>query len=68
MFSAYNYTPVHYNTEINKSNYNNASTDYNLNEMSGLANFSEFDKIREEYPNSDLRETFRFLEWNQKSK
>ena len=67
MFSAYNYTPVHYNTEINKSNYNNASTDYNLNEMSGLANFSEFDKIREEYPNSDLRETFRFLEWNQKA-
>ena len=67
MFSVYNYTPVHYNTEINKSNYNNASTDYNLNEMSGLANFSEFDKIREEYPNSDLRETFRFLEWNQKA-
>lgn len=67
MFSAYNYTSVHYNTEINKSNYNNASTDYNLNEMSGLANFSEFDKIREEYPNSDLRETFRFLEWNQKA-
>ena len=67
MFSVYNYTPVHYNTEINKSNYNNASTDYNLNEMSGLANFSEFDKIREEYPNSDLSETFRFLEWNQKA-
>ena len=67
MFSVYNYTPVHYNTEINKSNYNNASTDYNLNEMSGLANFSEFDKIREECPNSDLRENFRFLEWNQKA-
>ena len=67
MFSVYNYTPVHYNTEINKSNYNNASTDYDLNEMSGLVNFSEFDKIKKEYPNSDLRETFRFLEWNQKA-
>lgn len=67
MLSVYNYTPVHYNTEINKSNYNNASTDYDLNEMSGLANFSEFDKNREEYPNSDLNETFRFLEWNHKA-
>lgn len=67
MFTIYSYIPVYHNNEINKSNFNVDSSEYDLNEMSGINNISQIDQIKEEYPNSNLNEIRKFVNWNKES-
>ncbi|MGM9876389.1 MAG: glycosyltransferase [Bacilli bacterium] len=67
MFTIYSYIPVYHNNEINKSNFNVDSSEYDLNEISGINNISQIDQIKEEYPNSNLNEIRKFVNWNKEA-
>lgn len=67
VIGVYKNIPVYHNNEINNSNFNINSSEYDLNEISGLINFSEIDNIKNNYPGKDLNEIVEFLEWNKES-
>ena len=67
MLTTYKYTPVKYNTDINRNNAQTSIDDYNLGNESGSNSILSIEKLKEMYPNRDINRLIEYQEWNKES-
>lgn len=67
MLTTYKYTPVKYNTDINKNNAQTSINDYNLGNESGSNSILSIEELKEMYPNRDINRLIEYQEWNKES-
>lgn len=64
MILTYKYTPVAYNTNINKSNLNVSLDNYDMDEIDGSANIDTLDEIIKNNQNGKLDRLIEYRKWN----
>ena len=67
MLTTYKYTPVKYNTDINRNNAQTSINDYNLGNESGSNSILSIEELKEMYPNRDINRLIEYQEWNKES-
>ena len=67
MLTTYKYTPVKYNTDINRNNAQTSIDDYNLGNESGSNSILSIEELKEMYPNRDINRLIEYQEWNKEA-